>query len=54
MIPERKYSPAVNSASLAAGMDPAAARLCRSFDGLCLERERLVLTYSLPLSMRIP
>ena len=44
MEPGRKYSPTVDQAALAAHMDLKAARSCRSFDRLCREIERLVVT----------
>lgn len=42
MVPGRRYSQTIDQAALAAGMDLAAARACRSFDRLCREIERLI------------
>jgi hypothetical protein len=44
MTPGKKYSPSVDQAALVAAMDLTAARSCRSFDRLCREVERLVLS----------
>ena len=44
MGPARKYSPTVDQAALVAHMDLTLARSCRSFDRLCREIERLVVT----------
>lgn len=45
MVPGRKYSPSVDQAALVAAMDMTAARPCRSFDRLCREIERLVVSH---------
>jgi hypothetical protein len=44
MGPGRKYSPTVDQAALVAQMDLEAARSCKSFDRLCREIQRLVVT----------
>jgi hypothetical protein len=44
MTPGKKYSPSVDQAALVAAMNLTAARSCRSFDRLCREVERLVLS----------
>jgi|SRR5579871_197475 len=44
MAPGRTYSPTVDQTALVAHMDLTAARSCRSFDRLCREIERLVVT----------
>jgi hypothetical protein len=44
MTPGKKYSPSVDQVALVAAMNLTAARSCRSFDRLCREVERLVLS----------
>jgi hypothetical protein len=44
MAPGRKYSASVDQVALVATMNLVAARTCRSFDRLCREIERLVLS----------
>ena len=45
MAPGKTYSPSVDQAALADGMDLTEARACKSFDRLCREIERLVVPH---------
>lgn len=45
MVPGKKYSPTVDQTALVAKMDLTVARSCKSFDRLCREIGRLILSY---------